>query len=123
MSHYIIYMYVHILLTLICILAHAHTPTLQQEQVLTELFHYASQSPPPHDAFSVTSTRKYLEACNKIFENGFLCHKKIYSSDSEVLVNIQTGFNFFFQVINSLLEEGRYEFIIYMCTVGPSNHN
>lgn len=96
-----------LIFTPICILAHPRTHTPQQEQVLTELFHYANQSPPPHDAFSVISTRKYLEACNKIFENGFLCHKKIYSSDSEVLVNIQSGFSFFSKWINSLLEESR----------------
>ena len=95
--------------------SHTHTHTHQQEQVLTELFNYTNQSP-PHDAFSVASTRKYLEACNKVFENGFLSHKKIYSSDSEVLFNIQSGFKFF---SNSLLEEGRYDtIIIYMYTVG-----
>ena len=61
-------------------------------------FHYANQNP-PDDAFSVTSTRKYLEACSKLFENGFLCHKKTCSCDSEVLISIQDGF--FYRWINS----------------------
>ena len=37
----------------------------------------------------------YLEACNKIFENGFLSHKRIFDMDSEVLKSINDGYKFF----------------------------
>jgi hypothetical protein len=42
---------------------------LEQEQVLMELFHYPSQTATPVDAFSTHNTRKYLEACNRLFES------------------------------------------------------
>ena len=45
---------------------------MQQEQVLTELFHYVNQSPQLDDATSIEATMKYLEVCNKLFEIGFL---------------------------------------------------
>lgn len=45
---------------------------MQQEQVLTELVHYTSQSPTPIDAQSVGKTRQYLEGCNLLFERGLL---------------------------------------------------
>jgi len=51
-------------------------------------------------------THKYLEACNLIFEKGFLCHEKVDGMDSPVLNNISTGFEYFSQWISTLLSEG-----------------
>ena len=86
---------------------------LQQEQVLMELFHYVNQSPAPYDCFSAKMTLKYLESCSNIFEKGLLSHHKISLSNQDVLVNIQNGYDFFVQWIDSLLEG----------TVSGYNHN
>lgn len=75
---------------------------MQQEQVLMELFHYVNQSPaPPYDA---KMTLKYLESCSNIFEKGLLSHQKISLTNQDVLVNMQNGYDFFVQWIDSLLE-------------------
>ena len=50
---------------------------LQQEQVLTELYSLIPQNPSPPDVATTIETHKYLEACNLIFEKGFLCHEKV----------------------------------------------
>ena len=55
---------------------------LQQEQVLTELNFYVTQSP-------------HLEACRDLFEEGFLSHKKITNMKSEAILSIQEGFAHF----------------------------
>jgi len=62
---------------------------------LTELFDYVSKHPAASDAASVNLTLKYLEACKKLFEEGFLSHKKVNSIDSSVLASIKTGFKYF----------------------------
>lgn len=38
---------------------------------------------------------QFLEATNKLFENGFLSHRKISSADETTLASIRTGFSFF----------------------------
>lgn len=77
---------------------------LQQEHVLMELYHYVNQSPAPDDAFSATITLRYLESCSNLFEKGFLSHQTINLRNQDTLVNIQKGFDFFVQWIDSLLE-------------------
>jgi hypothetical protein len=79
---------------------------MQQEQVLTELFHYVNQSPPPDNALSVTVnyTLKYFEACNKLFEVGFLSSLRVSGAHREVLVNIQSGYHFFTMWLDLLLK-------------------
>ena len=37
----------------------------------------------------------FLEACNKIFEQGLLSHDKVTACDSQVLTNIKEGYQFF----------------------------
>jgi len=62
---------------------------------LTELYDYVSKHPTADDNASVTLTLRYLEACKKLFEEGFLSHKRVSSCDSSVLASIRTGFNHF----------------------------
>lgn len=41
---------------------------------------------------------EYLEACNRLFEEGILSHSIVSSSEQSVLVNMKTGFEFFFSI-------------------------
>ena len=43
----------------------------------------------------LSNTIQHLEACNKLFENGFLSHNKITSQDRSVIVSFDEGFWFF----------------------------
>ena len=38
---------------------------------------------------------EYLEACNKLFEDGILSHNIVSSSEQKILLNMKTGFEFF----------------------------
>ena len=38
---------------------------------------------------------EYLEACNRLFEEGILSHNIVSSSKQKILVNMKTGFEFF----------------------------
>ena len=51
-------------------------------------------------------TLKYLEACNKVFENGLLNHERVTNLESEVLKSIMEGYNFFCKWHQSLLQPG-----------------
>ena len=79
---------------------------IQQENVLTELYSYVNQIPPPADAPSVKCTLKYLTACSQLFEQGFLSHKRVSIKEREVLVNIEKGFCFFSEWPQSIIDEG-----------------
>ena len=62
-----------------------------------ELYAYVHQTPPPIDVAATSETLAYLEACNKLFEQGFLSHDRISNMDSQILRNIhqvifQTGY-------------------------------
>lgn len=72
--------------------------------MLSELFHYTSQNPSPADALSVQCTRKYLEACSKIFERGLLSHTKVTDESSDVLKSIDEGYLFFLTWLESLVK-------------------
>ena len=61
-------------------------------------------------------TRKYLEACNKLFERGLLCHSKIKDESSQVLMNIEEGYAFFSKWIASLMKEGEFSCYYYLKT-------
>ena len=78
----------------------------QQEQVLGELYWYTHQNPPPTDASTTSETLAYLEACNLLFERGFLCHEQIRSLDSIVLKNISKGYSYFSSWLTSILDKG-----------------
>lgn len=84
-----------------------HEGYIQQEQVLGELFHYVNQQTPPPDYPQVQCTLKYLQACNKIFENGFLSHDRVTSVNSNVLKSIKEGYEFFRSWYHSLSHAGK----------------
>ena len=60
---------------------------------------------------SVKNTLKYLEACNKMFEKGFLSHLKIVDMNSEVLTSINEGYQFIIDWINQIREKGKSIYI------------
>lgn len=74
--------------------------------MLSELYSYVNQNPAPADAKMVTVTLKYLEACHKLFENGFLSHDRIFNLDSDVLKSIDQGYNFFSTWFVELMDKG-----------------
>ena len=94
--------------------------------MLSELYHYISQNPKPGDAESVKQCMLYLEACNKLFENGFLTHQRIFDLDSCVLRSIHEGYTYFCKWYDELSAKGipsvssfknAYRFYIsYVCT-------
>jgi len=86
---------------------------LQQEQVLGELYWYTHQNPPPEDVTAAKETLLYLEACNLLFEQGFLSHDRVRSADSQVLANIDKGFAYFTEWLDSLLKTGIMLFVWY----------
>ena len=69
---------------------------VQQEKVIAEI---KSNSPSPYDELTV----QYLEALNKIFENGLLSKKRVFSGDADPLTNMQTGLSFF---VSWCIEQG-----------------
>ena len=87
--------------------------SLQQELVLSELFKYCKQNPAPSDAVNVELCLKYLEAYNKLFENGFLSHKQVLSLQSPVLKSIDDGFSYFTTWHNNLTTKGK----LRVCTI------
>ena len=62
----------------------------QQPYVLAELAEYIDTK--PEDASSASLVLKYLKALNSLFENGFLNHEKIESSDSPFLQRMEAGY-------------------------------
>lgn len=74
---------------------------------MSELFHYITEHPEACDALSANITLKYLEACNKLFERGFLNHETITDMNSGVLKAIDEGFHFFVEWSNEILRNGK----------------
>jgi len=75
---------------------------------LSELFSNISQDSKPDDAASVKATLLYLEACNKVFEQGLLSHDKVCDMNSKVIKSIKKGFSDFIKWHASLLKNGKY---------------
>ena len=63
--------------------------------MLLELYQHIHSSPVLADVASVRCTHEYLEACNQLFENGFLSHAKVYDIQGDVLVSIWKGYKYF----------------------------
>ena len=59
-------------------------------------------------------TLKYLEACHKLFENGFLSHNRIFTMDSDVLKSVDQGYNFFTTWFVELMDKG---IVFLFCTI------
>ena len=74
--------------------------------MLSELYRYTNENPSEADVQSTKKTLQYLEACNKLFEEGFLSHRKITDINSDVLKSISQGYEFFTSWINQLIENG-----------------
>lgn len=69
---------------------------IQSENVIAELKEHKGTLPPESPKFHETeNTIKYLSALHSIFEQGFLCHEKIHSSEANVLKRIEHGLHFF----------------------------
>ena len=83
----------------------------QQPYVLAELAEYIDTK--PEDASSASLVLKYLKALNSLFENGFLSHEKIESSDSPLLQRMEAGYNVFVQWLDSALEKGMYFAVVF----------
>ena len=82
-------------------------PITQQEYVITELKEYATAVPAPADAKQVLLVVDYLEACNKLFERGLLGHVRISTYPNQILSNMEKGYSYFTNWLNSLLKEGQ----------------
>ena len=60
---------------------------------MSEIFRHITESPEENDVLqSDKNTLKYLEACNKLFERGFLSHDRILDMNRGPLMKV---FNFF----------------------------
>jgi len=77
---------------------------LQQELVMSEIYQYITTDPVPDDAASVRCTLDYLEACNLLFEKGFLSHSKVWDMQGDVLKNIQKGYGYFMKWYDDLYD-------------------
>ena len=86
-----------------------------------ELHWYINQEPPPVDAGTATETLEYLEACNLLFERGFLSHDRVRSMNADVIQNISKGFSYFTEWLDSLLSEGTHTSALNVCTYLPSS--
>ena len=75
---------------------------------MSEIFRHLSESADNSNVLqSDKNTLKYLEACNKMFERGFLSHDRISDMNSEVLRSINEGFQFFVNWSNEILLNGK----------------
>ena len=63
---------------------------------------------------TTNETLLYLEACNLLFEQGFLSHDRVRSADAKVLVNIDKGFSYFTDWLDSLLKIGVCVYMLCM---------
>ena len=80
---------------------------------MSEIFHHITESPEENDVLqSDKNTLKYLEACNKLFERGFLSHDRILDMNSEILRSIDEGFQFFVNWSNEILLNGKSSCIL-----------
>ena len=50
----------------------------------------------------------YLEACNLLFEQGFLSRGRVRSLEADIIKNIDKGFQYFTKWIDSILDKGTY---------------
>ena len=71
-----------------------------------ELHWYANQEPAPADAGVASETLEYLEACNLLFEQGFLSHDRGRDMNSDVIKNINKGFSYFTKWLDAILQKG-----------------
>lgn len=80
---------------------------LQQKDVLTELHTSVTTIPQPLGASEAEYTLKFLEACNLMFENGFLSHDMVSGSNTLVLANIEKGYEFLYKWLDEIYKKVR----------------
>ena len=85
-------------------------PNLQQKDVLTELHSFVATVPRPVGADETKYTLKFLEACNLMFENGFLSHDRVSISNKQVMANIDKGYEFFCNWLDGIYKGGKQHF-------------
>ena len=66
-----------------------------------------SHSQEVHSANSTVCTLKYLEACNHLFEKGFLSSKQVSNTNREVICSIEKGFGFFTNWLDGIFEKSK----------------
>lgn len=76
----------------------------QQQYVIAELGEYLDLK--PKDAPSAKLVLQYLQALQKLFEEGFLTHERITSLQSSILAQMESGYKFFTHWLESLLDQG-----------------
>lgn len=76
--------------------------------MLCELVWYINQDPPPADKATTSEVLAYLEACNLLFEQGFLSHGRVRSLEADIIKNIDKGFQYFTGWIDSILDKGTH---------------
>ena len=74
-------------------------------EFLGELHWYTNQKPPPADAGVASETLEHLKACNLLFEKGFLSHDYVRGINSDVIKNINRGFYYFTEWLDSILQK------------------
>lgn len=76
--------------------------------MLTELHTYVLEVPRPHPLIvsETECTLQFLEACNLMFEKGFLSHDIISVRNKQVLINIEKGYAFFCKWLKGTYKEG-----------------
>ena len=89
--------------------------------MLSELYRYINENPNQPDVDTTRKTLAYLEACSKLFENGFLSRERIMNMDSSVLKSIDEGYQFFTTWMDKILEKGiivtEYNFLCCLLAV------
>ena len=76
-----------------------------------ELYAYIHQTPPPEDADVTSESLAYLEACNKLFERGFLTYLQQWFRDFE---EYKSRLLLFFKLANFYFAE---RFVINMVCI------
>lgn len=78
--------------------------------MIAELREYLESK--PKDAPSTKLVLRYLQALQKLFEEGFLLHERITYFQSPILEKMESGYKFFTVWLDSLLEQGTYLYCI-----------
>ena len=78
-----------------------------------ELYSHIHQDPLPAGTDATAEAHKFLEACNLLFEKGFLSHEKVSTMDSMVLQSISSVYQYFTSWFSTLLSES---ILLYCCS-------
>ena len=88
-----------------------------------ELSNYIKENPNANDVCSVNITLKFLEACQKLFENGLLSHSRVTHMKSDVICSVEEGYLFFtnwLQEIIKMVNDFYIEFPVFVSFIDPN---